>query len=404
MRPKLSIAVVEVQSEQQVSDRDRAYALSPLSAKIFQEIGIWEQIAHAICHFSRVVLSDENYPHRVEFTPADVGEPAVYYCAEHRIVHQALQRQLAASSTVTCSYETHLQALHYGAKLAEVLVKNTQGQQRLLAPLVVAADGANSWVRQQAGIKTKSWIYGQACITTVVSPARDHQNVAYEKFWCSGPFAILPLPHNRCQVVWIVPCQEANAIASLPPKQFIAAMQQRYGDHDGPLQLLSQPLVFPARLMHSYRYCQTRLALLGDAAHGCHPVGGQGLNMGIRDAALLSQVLQTAQQKGEDLGDLAILNRYGHRRRLENSAILLFTNLLNHTFSNRWWPLVIARRGLLQLMIAWAPLRRLILQLMTGLWGKQMLLSDEKKMASQPHLLPDWYPSSSTQQQEDLET
>lgn len=385
----LTIAVIEAQSEHQVASLSRAYAMSPLSAKIFRTVGIWEQIAPDICHFPRVALSDADYPHRVEFTLADLGEPAVYYCAEHRVLQQALQRQLAASSTITCFYETRVQTVNYGPKLAEVLVENGQGQQRLLAPLVVAADGARSSIRQQAGIKTDSMVYWQSCITAFVSPADDHRSVAYEKFWPNGPFAILPLPQNRCQVVWIAPRKEADAIASLPPEQFIAAMQRFYGKHDGPLRLLSKPLVFPARLMHSRRYCQSRLALLGDAAHGCHPVGGQGLNMGIRDAALLSQILQAAQQKGEDLGDLAVLKRYGRRRRLENTVVLLFTDLLNRTFSNRFWPLVVARRGILRLMIAWAPLRRLMLQLMTGLWGKQPALSGSKKMAmtGKPHML-----------------
>lgn len=384
----LRVAVVEAQSEQQAADRPRAYALSPLSANIFRTMGLWEYIAPAICHFPRVVLSDADYPHRVEFTLKDLGEPAVYHCAEHRVLQQALQHQLASSETVTCFYETRVASIHYGAKQAEVLVENAQGQQRLMAPLVVAADGARSLVRQQAGIKTHSRVYWQSCITAFVSPASDHRSVAYEKFWPKGPFAILPLPHNRCQVVWIAPRKEADAIAALPPDQFITAMERFYGQHSGPLKLLSKPLVFPARIMQSRRYCQSRLALVGDAAHGCHPVGGQGLNMGIRDAALLSQVLQTAQQKGEDLGDLKVLKRYGRRRWLENSVVLLFTDLLTRTFSNVWWPLVIVRRCVLRLMIAWAPLRRLMLRLMTGLWGKQPTIDNDQIAAPpKPRLL-----------------
>lgn len=395
----LTIAVVEAQSQQQVANRPRAYALSPMSAKIFQTVGLWDQIAPDICHFSRVVLSDADYPHRVEFTPADAGEPAVYYCVEHRVLQQALQRQLAASSTVTCFYETRVQTVNYGAKLAEVLVENTQGQQRLLAPLVVAADGARSQVRQQAGIKTHNWVYWQSCITAFVSPAHTHQDIAYEKFWPSGPFAILPLPQNRCQVVWVAPHKEADAIAALPPAEFIAAMQQRYGDGD--LHLLGQPWVFTARLMHSRRYYGPRLALIGDAAHSCHPVGGQGLNMGIRDAALLCQTLQTAQREGKDLGNVNLLKRYGRRRRLENSIILLFTDLLNRNFSHDWWPLVFARRCLLRLMIVWAPLRRLTLRLMTGLWGKQPFLGDNQ---NKHRLRSVWHLFDSTQPQGDSRT
>jgi 2-octaprenyl-6-methoxyphenol hydroxylase len=365
----LRVAVIEAQSEQAVDDRPRAYAISPLSANIFRTIGIWEQISPAITHFPQVVLSDADYPHRVVFTPADLGEPAVYYCAEHRVLQGALRHQAAIDPHITCCYDTRVQAVSYGPHQATVTVETGQGQQDLSAALVVAADGINSQVRQQAGIKTDGWNYWQSCITAFVSPARSHQNIAHERFWPDGPFAILPLPDNRCQIVWIAPHREAEAIAALPPDQFMAAMQHRYGDHSGSLTLLSQPLVFPARLMHSRRYCQPRLALLGDAAHHCHPVGGQGLNLGIRDGAMLAQVLSTAAQQQQDLGDIRVLRRYGHRRRFENWVMLLFTDSLNRTFSNRWLPMMVLRRGVLRLMIGWSPLRRLMLHLMVGFWG-----------------------------------
>ena len=368
----LRIAVVEAQAAAQVSHHPRAYALSPLSAKIFNAIGIWEQIAPAITHFPQVVLSDADYPHRVIFTPADIGESAVYYCAEHRVLQTVLQRHAATDAHITCYYGTRMQTVTYGAQWAEVSVTTGQGQQTLTASLVVAADGINSRVRQQAGIQTDGWNYWQSCVTAFVSPAQSHQNIAYERFWSSGPFAILPLPDNRCQIVWVAPHQEAEEIAALPPDQFMAAMQKRYGDHSGSLTLLSKPLVFPARLKHSRRYCQPRLVLLGDAAHHCHPVGGQGLNLGIRDAAMLTQVLLTAKQQQQDLGNIRVLRRYGHRRRIENWVMLLFTDILNRTFSNHWQPIMVLRRWMLRLMIGWSPLRRLMLRLMAGLWGTQV--------------------------------
>ena len=376
----LRIAVIEAQSEQAVNERPRAYALSPLSARIFRAVGIWDQVAPAISHFPQVVLSDADYPHRVVFTPADLDEPAVYYCAEHQVLQTALRHQASTDPHITCYYETLVQKVTYGdtrfaqmnQRRAQVVVETGQGQQSLSTPLVVAADGANSRVRQQARIKTDGWTYWQSCITAFVSPAQPHRNIAHERFWPSGPFAILPLPDNCCQIVWVAPHREAEAIAALPPDQFIAAMQNRYGDHSGSLTLLSKPLVFPARLMHSRCYYQPRLALIGDAAHHCHPVGGQGLNLGIRDAAMLVQVLSIAKQQQQDLGDVRVLRRYGRRRRFENWVMLLFTDILNRTFSNRWLPIVVLRRRLLRLMIGCSPLRRLMLRLMTGIWGTRL--------------------------------
>jgi len=376
----LRVAVIEAQSEQAVDERPRAYALAPLSAKIFRSLGLWEHIAPAISHFPQVVLSDADHPDSVLFTPidlgsftdvADLGKPATYYCAEHRVLQAVLRQQASTDPHLYCYYDARVQTVSYGARQAEVLVETEQGQQLLRASLVVAADGANSRIRQQAGIETDGWNYWQSCITAFVSPTQSHQDIAHEHFWPDGPFAILPLPDNRCQIVWIAPHETAKALIELPRDEFMAAMQERYGEHSGSLTLLSDPLVFPARLMHSRRYCQPRLALIGDAAHHCHPVAGQGLNLGIRDAAMLAQVLSSATQQQQDLGDIRVLQRYGRRRRFENWVMLLFTDMLNRTFSNRWFPIVVLRRWVLRLMAGFSLLRRLMLRLMTGFWGTQ---------------------------------
>jgi 2-octaprenyl-6-methoxyphenol hydroxylase len=370
----LRIAIVEAKTPQQVADRLRAYALSPQSAHIFRALGVWEQIAPAIAHFPKVVLSDADYPHAVEFLPDDIDEPAVYYCAEHSVLVQALQQKVAACPAVTCWYETQVVEVSYGSDRATLMLSHAHQPERTVAvnaALVVAADGANSQLRLGDGIKTIGWDYWQSCVTAFVAPNPPHQNIAYERFWSSGPFAVLPLPDNRCQIVWTAPHTEARAIAALPSTQFIAEMRHRYGNQANDLTLLSAPLVFPVRLVQSQTYCKPRLALVGDAAHCCHPVGGQGLNMGIRDAAALAQVLQTAQQRQQDLGSLVVLKTYDRWRRYENWLVLLMTDLLNRTFSNHWLPLVTLRRIVLHGMITWTPLRQLILRLMTGLWGRQ---------------------------------
>ncbi|MGI0484264.1 FAD-dependent hydroxylase [Pantanalinema rosaneae CENA516] len=375
----LRVAIVEAKTPQQAAERPRAYALSPQSAHIFRALGLWEQIAPAIAHFPKVVLSDANYPHRVEFLPDDIGEPAVYYCAEHTVLVRALQQKVAASPTVTCWYETQVVEVNYGNDHATLMLSHAQPTEQTVAvnaTLVVAADGANSPLRIESGIKTSGWKYWQSCITAFISPAPSHQNIAYERFWSSGPFAILPLPDNRCQIVWTASHTEAKAIAALPPTQFMAEIKHRYGNQASDLTLLSDPLVFPIRLMQSQTYCKPRLALVGDAAHCCHPIGGQGLNMGIRDAAALTQVLQMAQQQHRDIGGLTVLKSYDRWRRYENWIILLMTDLLNRTFSNRWLPLIILRRIVLHGMIAWTPLRQLFLRLMTGLWGRPPQLSN----------------------------
>ncbi|MFS8909186.1 FAD-dependent hydroxylase [Synechococcus sp. OH2] len=365
----LRLALIEAQSAEAVRQRPLAYALSPLSIRIFRAIGVWEALASHITPFAQVILTDANAPQQVTFRPEDVGETAVFYCGEHGWLQQVLQERVAADPQITCYYEARVERVIYGKAAAEVELETTQGWRRLAAALVVAADGLRSQVRQGAGIPSDGWDYWQSCITALVAPAQDHQNIAYERFWPAGPFAILPLPGNRCQVVWILPHEQAKATLALPQADFLAEMQRYYGPQGGGLTLLNSPQLFPARLRQSRRYYQHRLALVGDAAHHCHPVAGQGLNLGIRDAAALAQVLLEAYRRHEDLGDVKVLCRYGRRRRWENWLVLLFTDLLTRTFSNSYWPLVVLRRLVLQGMILFPPLRRFLLRLMTGLWG-----------------------------------
>ena len=376
----LKLAVVETQSPALAASRDRAYALSLVSGDIFQQLGLWSVIAPHITHFERVCLSDANFPVVVNFRPRDLGSEAVYYAAEHRVLMAALQASLADSPTIDYLAPASLEAVEYTPH--EVRCEIVQDDQvwHCTANLIVAADGARSRLRQQANISTFGWKYWQSCITAVLAPAKPHHNIAYERFWPSGPFAILPLPDNRCQIVWTAPHAEAEAILKLSPEEFMAELKERYGNQMGNLKLLSQPLMFPVRLMHSHHYVQSRLALVGDAAHGCHPVGGQGLNMGIRDAAALAEVLITAHQRGEAMGSLSSLKRYEHWRKRENWLILSMTDFLNRSFSNHWLPLVWLRRLGIGLLEYVPPFKGLALMIMTGRFGRQPQIPLEKDL------------------------
>jgi 2-octaprenyl-6-methoxyphenol hydroxylase len=365
----LTVAVVEAQTPEQAAARQRAYAFSLTSARIFQDLGVWPLVAPGITHFQRVRLSDGDYPRAVEFSPDDTGTDAVYYGAEHTVLMQALQQTIAAAPVHYLS-SAKVVSVEPGTAAACLRVERDHQPVTLTARLLVAADGATSPLRQQAGISTFGWRYWQSCITALLEPEQPHQDTAYEKFWPSGPFAILPLPGNRCQIVWTAPHAEAKALLDLPPDQFMAELQRRYGSQMGQLKLLNQPRLFPVQLMQSKRYVQPRLALIGDAAHCCHPVGGQGLNMGIRDAAALAEVLVQAQQQQQDIGSLAVLRRYERWRRRENWLILSLTDFLTRCFSNRLWPLVLLRRLGIGILHRVRPLRRGALRVMTGRFGR----------------------------------
>ena len=366
----LRLVVIEAKPHSVAAARKQAYSVSVLSSRIFQGIGIWDKILPQIATYSQIRLSDANYPGVVQFQPKDLGTDALGYVAEHRALLAPLQEFLQGCGNVSwlCPAEvTGTQSNKAGVKL-EVAAGGESWT--IYTKLLVGADGANSRIRAGAGIRTRGWKYWQSCIATTVKPEKPHNNIAYERFWSSGPFGILPLPNNRCRIVWTAPHEEAKALAALDDEQFLTELQRRYGDQMGQLTLEGDRFVFPVQLMQSDRYTLPRLALVGDAAHCCHPVGGQGLNMGIRDAAALAQVLQSAHNQGEDVGDVTVLRRYERWRQQENLAILGFTDFLNRMFSNNLLPVVVVRRlGLL--MLQWlSPMKTFALQLMTGLRGR----------------------------------
>lgn len=366
----LKIALIEAQPRTAGLERRRAYHITLTSSKIFAGLGLWAQILPQITTFRQIHLADADYPAAVQFQPQDLGTEALGYVAEHRVLLQALQESLEDAEQVSWLSPAEVLSADYQPDCVTLTVSMQGKVQSIKTRLLVAADGTRSPMRQQAGIGTHGWQYWQSCITAVIQPEKPHGNIAREHFWESGPFATLPLPDNRCQIVLTAPHAEAKAFMNLSDAEFLAELDRRYDGQLGHLTLVSDRLLFPVQLMHSDRYTLPRLALIGDAAHCCHPVGGQGLNMGIRDAAALAQVLQRAHQNGEDIGTLRVLKRYERWRWLENLTILGFTDLLDRCFSTNWAPLRLSRRLGLRVMRATRPLKWLALRLMTGSSGR----------------------------------
>ncbi len=366
----LSVVLIEAQSPSVAVARRQAYALSLLSGRILQGIGVWDKILPQITTYQQIRLSDADHPGIVQFHPSDLGMDDLGYVGEHRSLLQSLYEFLADCPNVSWLCPAEVLDVEYQPSGVEIKVKVDGEIRQLRSRLIVAADGARSHIRTAAGIGTHGWKYWQSCVTVRIKPEKSHNNTAFERFWPSGPMGVLPLPDNRCQVVWTAPHAEAQALKELDEKEFLALLEHRTGGLLGRLELDSDRLLFPVQLMQSDRYTQSRLALVGDAAHCCHPVGGQGMNLGIRDAAALAQVLHDAHQRGEDIGDIRILRRYEGWRKKENLVILGFTDFLDRLFSNRWLPVVAVRRLGLWMLRTVQPLKVLALRLMTGLLGR----------------------------------
>lgn len=366
----LSVLLIEAKPTSAAVAKGQAYAVHILSARIFQGIGLWPKILPNIAKYNQVRLSDADYPNVIEFQTADLGAAELGYVAEHQALLQPLQEFVEGCENVTYLCPAEVVKTQYQQDGVIVEVKIADQIQTIDAKLLVAADGSKSPIRQAAGIKTKGWKYWQSCIVAFIKPEKPHNNTAYERFWPSGPFAILPLPGNRCRIVWTAPHEEAQALCALDDQQFLAELTKRFGQQMGKLELLGDRFVFQVQLMQSDRYVLPRLALIGDAAHNCHPVGGQGLNLGIRDAAALAEIIQTAHQAGEDIGKIQVLKKYERWRQTENLTILGFTDLLDRIFSNNFLPIVIIRRLGLWILGRVPIVRIFMLKLMIGLKGK----------------------------------
>jgi 2-octaprenyl-6-methoxyphenol hydroxylase len=204
----------------------------------------------------------------------------------------------------------------------------------LSAPLVVGAEGRGSVVRREAGIGVMGWDYPQKGVVATVALERPHAGVAYEHFLPSGPFAILPLTGQRASLVWTERNAAADALRAASPEAFGSLLQRRFGDFVGRVSALGPTFVYPLALQLAEQLTAERCALVGDAAHGIHPIAGQGLNLGLKDAAALAEIVVDAIRRGEDPGAASVLARYAAWRRFDNAALAAATDVFNRLFSN----------------------------------------------------------------------
>ena len=366
----LKITLVEAKPLEVAAAKTQAYAFSILSSRIYEGIGVWQQILPHIGKFKNIRLSDADFSQVVNFAQDDLKTDYLGYVAQHNIVLTELQKHIANCPNLKWICPAEVIEFTEQQDFSTVTVKTADKIQKITAKLVVGADGARSHMRSLAQITARGWKYWQSCIAFTIKHTASQNDTAFERFWATGPMGILPLPDNRCQIVWTNPHDRAKELQGLSEAEFLQELDRYTGGLLGDLELVSDRVVFPVQLMQCDRYIQSRLALIGDAAHCCHPVGGQGLNLGIRDAATLAQILTDAIEQGEDIGSLSVLKRYEKWRKQENLAILGFTDFLDRFFSNNWLPIVVVRRLGLWLMAHVKPLKLFALRLMTGLKGK----------------------------------
>jgi 2-octaprenyl-6-methoxyphenol hydroxylase len=329
----LTVALVDPAMDRASGD-PRASAIAAAARRLFETIGVWPAIADGAQPILDMVVTDSRLDHamRPTFLTFD-GEIAPGEPFAHMIENGPMIAALLGKAREQGVDLRPVAVTRFTHDPARVTAQLSDGAS-LSARLLVAADGARSVIREQAGIAVHGWDYDQAGIVTTIAHERPHNGRAEEHFLPAGPFAILPLTGHRSSIVWTESKADAARIVALSDAEFLAELEQRFGLHLGDLALAGPRRAFPLGLHVARSFIAERIALIGDAAHVIHPIAGQGLNMGLRDAAALAEAVIDAARLGIDVGAVSVLERYQRWRRFDTMAMGVATDSLNRLFSN----------------------------------------------------------------------
>ncbi|MBN8630962.1 MAG: UbiH/UbiF/VisC/COQ6 family ubiquinone biosynthesis hydroxylase [Rhodobacterales bacterium] len=315
----------------------RAYALAIASVRLLTAIGVWPGVADKAQPMLKIKASDGragegSAPFFLHFDAAEIEEGPMGHMLEDRHLYAAFLDAMQTVPGITLLSGETVQAQEVDG--SGVTVTLASGR-RLTAGLLVGCDGRGSGVAARAGIRRIGWGYGQTALVTAIRHEKDHQGIAHQFFMPSGPLAILPLKGgHHSSIVWSETDATAEAIQALPDAEYLKALRPRFGDFLGEIGLAGDRFTYPLSLSLAERFVAPRLALVGDAAHGVHPIAGQGLNLGLRDVAALAEVLILARRRGEEPGSPTALEEYQRWRRFDSTALALGMDSVNRLFSS----------------------------------------------------------------------
>ncbi len=367
------IALVErmppVEARQGAFD-GRAVALTAAAKALLEAIDVWPEIAADAEPVTAIDITDSalEMPLRavlLHFEPTEEGGPSAFITENARLRH-ALLAAAESCPDLTLLAPDSITALDVSPAIATVTLASGA---TLSAPLVVAADGQNSALRDMAGIKTVRWTSEQVAITGTVGHEKPHGGRAVQHFLPSGPFAILPMTGKRSSIVWTERADEAQRIMALDEAGMIAEIEKRAGGKLGAITLPARLASYPLTMTMARAFAAPRIALAGDAAHALHWIAGQGLNHGLKDAAALAEVLVDAARLGLDIGDIAVLRRYERWRRFDSATSAASGAALNLLFSNASTPVRMIRQFGLGMVDRLPPLKSVLMREAAGLTG-----------------------------------
>jgi 2-octaprenyl-6-methoxyphenol hydroxylase len=351
----------------------RTSAVSSSSMRMLETIGVAAHLAEPGCPIWRIAVADGLEPGGLHFDPDD-GEP-LGFMHENRNLRAALHARADAGKNVWLLWQSRVADVD---RREHGVVVGLEDGRKLSAPLLIAADGRNSKTRETAGINIARWKYDHQAIVSVLRHERAHEHVAYEIFYPTGPFALLPMNDDklghRSAIVWSVLEEDAGGWLSLGDEDFAAEAEAAMGGFLGKVEMLAPRSTFPLGFHHAAQITAKRLALVGDAANAIHPIAGQGLNLGFRDVAALAEVLVEGARLGLDLGDRQLLDRYQRWRSLDALSVAFATDSLTRIYGIPGKTVSAVRRFGMGLVGRLSPLRNRLMSEARGTSGELPLL------------------------------
>ena len=349
----------------------RASAVALSGQRFLRAIGVWPHLATQNEPIREIRVSDGESPLFLHYDHADVGDGPLGFMAENRHLREAIATELRALASPPLVLAPA--AVTAMSQTADAVTLTLGDGRTVTAQLAVSAEGRDAKLRTLAGINVTGWTYPQTAIVATIGHARPHDGIAHEHFLPAGPFAILPLPDDngvhRSSLVWTERAELAAGYLALNDGAFLNEIQERVGGFLGDLTLIGPRFSHPLGLQFAAHYSKGRLVLVGDAAHGIHPIAGQGLNLGLRDVAALTEIIVDAKQLGLDLAHPEGMARYQRWRRSDNLIMAGVTDVLNRLFSNDVAPVRIARDIGLGIVNKLPPVKKLLMRHAMGTVG-----------------------------------
>lgn len=350
----------------------RVSAITPVSQRLLEHLAAWPaMVSRRVTPYTGMQVWDAEGSGAIIFDADQAGAPVLGHIVENAVVLAALEARLEELPSVTQVFDARITALQTTAIGRRVVLADGR---RYLAPLMVAADGARSQLRELAGIAVRTRDTGQSAVVTTVRTEREHGGVARQVFLPTGPLAFLPLTvagdGGYCSIVWSTTPAEAERLCGLSRAALGEALALAFERRLGAVEVIDEAICMPLTQRHAEHYVEAGLALVGDAAHSIHPLAGQGVNLGFMDAAVLAEELSEARRRGAELGDVRILSRYARRRRGDNAAMLALMDGFRLLFGAGHPALRLARNAGLSGVDRLTPLKRLLMRQAIGERGR----------------------------------